>query len=198
MILGQLKDKHSIKYSDSKLFTRLLLATFGLFIFVSIHYIFDFNKVDNSLDKAMNFGFESIALNDEMLLLKEFYEVGDFYDESNIDIIMHKNESLYINLLNDYLKKEELLEYSDEWNNLLITASNIRVYYGNYLISVKIDDLNEQQIQYRKWKESYEEYADALCYLLDVYILYEGWDFRSSSVWEETDYESICKEENGV
>ena len=192
------KDKHSIKYSDSKLFTRLLLATFGLFIFVSIHYIFDFNKVDNSLDKAMNFGFESIALNDEMLLLKEFYEVGDFYDESNIDIIMHKNESLYINLLNDYLKKEELLEYSDEWNNLLITASNIRVYYGNYLISVKIDDLNEQQIQYRKWKESYEEYADALCYLLDVYILYEGWDFRSSSVWEETDYESICKEENGV
>lgn len=192
------KDKHSLEYSDSKLFTRVLLPTFGLFIFASVNYIFSFNKVDNSLDKAMNFAFESISLNDEMLLLKDSYEVGDFYDESNLDIIMHKNESIYINLLNDYLKKEELSEYSNEWNNLLITAYNVRTYYVNYLISVQRDDLNEQQIRYNIWKDSFEDYAGALCSLLDVYILYEGWDFTSSSVWEDADYENICKEENSV
>lgn len=192
------KDKHSLEYSDSKLFTRVLLPTFGLFIFASVNYIFSFNKVDNSLDKAMNFAFESISLNDEMLLLKDSYEVGDFYDESNLDIIMHKNESIYINLLNDYLKKEELSEYSYEWNNLLITAYNVRTYYVNYLISVQRDDLNEQQIRYNIWKDSFEDYAGALCSLLDVYILYEGWDFTSSSVWEDADYENICKEENSV
>ena len=146
----------------------------------------------------MNFAFESISLNDEMLLLKDSYEVGDFYDESNLDIIMHKNESIYINLLNDYLKKEELSEYSNEWNNLLITAYNVRTYYVNYLISVQRDDLNEQQIRYNIWKDSFEDYAGALCSLLDVYILYEGWDFTSSSVWEDADYENICKEENSV
>jgi len=192
------KDKHSLAYSDSKLFTTLLLSTFGLFIFGSVNYIFSFNKVDNSLDKAMNFGFESISLNDETLLLIDYYEVGDFYDESNLDIIMHKNESIYINLLNDYLNKEELREYSYEWNNLLITAYNVRTYYVNYLISVKDDDLNEQQIRYNIWKDSFDDYGDALCSLLDVYILYEGWDFSTSSVWEDTDYENICNEENNV
>jgi len=192
------KDKHSLAYSDSKLFTTLLLSTFGLFIFGSVNYIFSFNKVDNSLDKAMNFGFESISLNDETLLLIDYYEVGDFYDESNLDIIMHKNESIYINLLNDYLNKEELREYSYEWNNLLITAYNVRTYYVNYLISVKDDDLNEQQIRYNIWKDSFDDYGDALCSLLDVYILYEDWDFSTSSVWEDTDYENICNEENNV
>ena len=192
------KDKHSLAYSDSKLFTTLLLSTFGLFIFGSVNYIFSFNKVDNSLDKAMNFGFESISLNDETLLLIDYYEVGDFYDESNLDIIMHKNESIYINLLNDYLNKEELREYSYEWNNLLITAYNVRTYYVNYLISVKDDDLNEQQIRYNIWKDSFDDYGDALCSLLDVYILYEGWDFSTSSVWEDTDYENFCNEENNV
>jgi hypothetical protein len=192
------KDKHSLAYSDSKLFTTLLLSTFGLFIFGSVNYIFSFNKVDNSLDKAMNFGFESLSLNDETLLLIDYYEVGDFYDESNLDIIMHKNESIYINLLNDYLNKEELREYSYEWNNLLITAYNVRTYYVNYLISVKDDDLNEQQIRYNIWKDSFDDYGDALCSLLDVYILYEDWDFSTSSVWEDTDYENICNEENNV
>jgi hypothetical protein len=192
------KDKHSLAYSDSKLFTTLLLSTFGLFIFGSVNYIFSFNKVDNSLDKAMNFGFESISLNDETLLLIDYYEVGDFYDESNLEIIMHKNESIYINLLNDYLNKEELREYSYEWNNLLITAYNVRTYYVNYLISVKDDDLNEQQIRYNIWKDSFDDYGDALCSLLDVYILYEDWDFSTSSVWEDTDYENICNEENNV
>jgi len=192
------KDKHSLAYSDSKLFTTLLLSTFGLFIFGLVNYIFSFNKVDNSLDKAMNFGFESISLNDETLLLIDYYEVGDFYDESNLDIIMHKNESIYINLLNDYLNKEELREYSYEWNNLLITAYNVRTYYVNYLISVKDDDLNEQQIRYNIWKDSFDDYGDALCSLLDVYILYEDWDFSTSSVWEDTDYENICNEENNV
>jgi hypothetical protein len=192
------KDKHSLAYSDSKLFTTLLLSTFGLFIFGSVNYIFSFNKVDNSLDKAMNFGIESISLNDETLLLIDYYEVGDFYDESNLEIIMHKNESIYINLLNDYLNKEELREYSYEWNNLLITAYNVRTYYVNYLISVKDDDLNEQQIRYNIWKDSFDDYVDALCSLLDVYILYEDWDFSTSSVWEDTDYENICNEENNV
>jgi len=195
---GENKDKNPIKYHDSKLFTRILLGTLGFGIFVSINYIFNFNKVDNSLDKAMNFGNESITLNNEMLLLKEFYEVGEFYDESNVDIIKHKNESLYINLLNDYLKKEELLEYSGEWTNLLISAFNLHTYYGNYLIAVQSDDISRQQIQYESWQKSFTDYSESLCGLLDVYIFYEGWNFNSSSVWEEADYEYICKEENGA
>jgi len=195
---GENKDKNPIKYHDSKLFTRILLGTLGFGIFVSINYIFNCNKVDNSLDKAMNFGNESITLNNEMLLLKEFYEVGEFYDESNVDIIKHKNESLYINLLNDYLKKEEILEYSGEWTNLLISAFNLHTYYGNYLIAVQSDDISRQQIQYESWQKSFTDYSESLCGLLDVYIFYEGWNFNSSSVWEEADYEYICKEENGA
>lgn len=190
-------DEYFIEYVDSKLFTRLLLGTLGFGIFISTYYIFNFNKVDNSLDKAMNFGYESITLNEEVIVIKEFYEVGNFYDEARIDIIKHKNESLYINLLNDYLNKEELQKYSDEWNNLLITAFNIRTYYGNYLIAVQTDDLNSQQIQYENWQNSFKDYSESLCLLLDVYIFYEGWDFISS-VWDEADYEIICKEENST
>ena len=187
-------DKNELftEYQDSKIFTRVLLAGLGFAIFFSVLYLFLNNKIDNSLDKAINFGYESLNIHDEVLVLKEYYDVNDFHDEAGLDIVQHRNASIYINLLNDYLKKEELLGYPDDWNNFLISAYNLHVYYGNYLLAIEDQDENEQKIQYENWNKAFGAYTEELCSLLETYIVYEAYTFNKSSIWYEENYENIC------
>ena len=180
------------EYQDSKIFTRVLLAVLGIGIFSSVSYLFLDNKIDNSIDKAINFGYESVNIHEEVLVLKEYYEIDNFYDEAALDIVQHRNDSIYINLLNDYLKKEELLGYPDEWNYFLISAYNLHIYYGNYLIAIEDQDENEQKIQYENWNKAFGVYTEELCNLLETYILYEAYNFDTSSIWYQENYENYC------
>ena len=139
---------------------------------------------------------EIIEVEDAHTLFRQYDDPDNFYDGVIRDSLEHDINSIYINLVLDYSEKSFDVGYEEEWEELLIHAYNTRIFFINYMKTFdpwekRTED--EKIEQYNKHLESYNLYYESLCSILDNYINYEDYTFDLSSIWNQEDYESFCK-----
>lgn len=196
-ISSQLQEKSSFKeYKDPKAFTFLYSLFLGFFIIGNFTYLFGPNQRDNLIDTAINYQLEIIEVEDRHTLFRQYDDPDNFYDQVIRDSLEHDINSIYINLVLDYSEKSVDVGYEGEWEELIIHAYNTRIFFINYMQSFDPweerteDDKIEQ---YNKHLDSYNLYFESLCSILDNYIYYEDYTFDLSSIWNQENYESFCK-----
>ena len=87
--------------------------------------------------------------------------------------------------MEDFTRKPELLKYEQEWQNLIDSAYEVKIYYINYLYSHDPwnSDIYNSEVERGNWVNSLENYNKELCNLLKIYINNEGYSFNLSKVW---------------
>lgn len=182
------------QYTDLPIFKIVYSLFFGFFIYASLSYLISGNSIDNSIDKAINYPNEIFEIDDQHLIFKEYADLENFYDfalRDNFELDVNKS---YFKLVEDFTRKPELLKYEQEWQNLIDSAYEVKIYYINYLYSHDPwnSDIYNSEVERGNWVNSLENYNKELCNLLKIYINNEGYSFNLSKVWSEEQFNNFC------
>ena len=182
------------QYTDLPIFKIVYSLFFGFFIYASLSYLISGNSIDNSIDKAINYPNEIFEIDDQHLIFKEYADLENFYDFALRDSFELDVNKSYFKLVEDFTRKPELLKYEQEWQNLIDSAYEVKIYYINYLYSHDPwnSDIYNSEVERGNWVNSLENYNKELCNLLKIYINNEGYSFNLSKVWSEEQFNNFC------